>query len=57
MWKALAMLFIRGDELIDYFTEGIFLKQYRFRPRVLYSLKTIALQATSIVLASIVAMM
>jgi hypothetical protein len=56
MWKALAMLFIRGDELIDYFTEGIFLKQYKFRPRVLYSLKTIALQAMSIVLASIVAM-
>ncbi|MCI4436772.1 MAG: hypothetical protein JHC33_08210 [Ignisphaera sp.] len=51
------MLFIRGDELIDYFTEGIFLKQYRFRPRVLYSLKTIALQATSIVLVSIVALL
>ena len=50
-WKTLAMLFIRGEEVVQYFTEGIHLKQYSYKPKVVYSTRVIAIQIILLVVA------
>lgn len=44
-WKMLAILFIRGDELAKGFSEGLIPKYCRFRPSLVYSLKTLSIQS------------
>ncbi|MEM0048634.1 MAG: hypothetical protein QXT53_05010 [Ignisphaera sp.] len=43
-WKTLAMLFVRGDEIVDQFTEGVYLKQFSYMPKPIYSRKTVLAQ-------------
>jgi hypothetical protein len=50
-WKTLAMLFIRGEEVVQYFTEGVYLKQYSYKPKVVYSTRVIAIQIILLVVA------
>ncbi|MDK6028981.1 hypothetical protein QPL79_06355 [Ignisphaera sp. 4213-co] len=45
-WKTLAMLFIRGDEIVTQFSEGVYLKQFRYAPKPIYSRKTVLAQIT-----------
>jgi hypothetical protein len=52
-WKTLAMLFIRGEEMIQYFTEGIYLKQYNYRPKVMYSSRAVAIQILLLSIATL----
>ena len=43
-WKTLAMLFVRGDEIVDQFAEGVYLKQFSYMPKPIYSRKTVLVQ-------------
>jgi len=44
MWKTLAMLFIRSDEIIAFFTEGLYLKRNNINPKLLYKKYTLLMQ-------------
>lgn len=56
-WKTLAMLFVRGDEVIDQFTEGVYLKQFSYDPKPIYSRKTVSAQLTMIITAIAIALL
>ncbi|MEM1541869.1 MAG: hypothetical protein QW101_03120 [Ignisphaera sp.] len=43
-WKTLSILFVRGDEMVEMFSEGIYLKRYSFCPRPIYSTKALLFQ-------------
>uniref|UniRef100_A0A7C2V8R1 Energy-coupling factor transporter transmembrane protein EcfT n=1 Tax=Ignisphaera aggregans TaxID=334771 RepID=A0A7C2V8R1_9CREN len=43
-WKTLAILFIRGDELAKGFSEGLIPKYHRFKPVLIYSLRSLLQQ-------------
>ncbi|MCS7110931.1 MAG: hypothetical protein N3D82_01165 [Ignisphaera sp.] len=45
-WKTLSMLFIRGEEAVQYFTEGTILKYYQFKEtEAIYSRRALILQS------------
>jgi len=44
VWKTLAMLFIRSDEIIAFFTEGLYLKRNNINPKLLYKKYTLLMQ-------------
>lgn len=48
IWKTLAIIVLRGEELAKGFSEGLIPKYRRYRPIVIYSLKAITLQLTVI---------
>ncbi len=43
-WKSLAMSFVRSEEVIQLFSEGLYLKRFNFNPRPIYSRKALAMQ-------------
>ncbi|MEM1526950.1 MAG: hypothetical protein QW775_07420 [Ignisphaera sp.] len=44
IWKTLAIIILRGEELAKGFSEGLIPKYRKYRPIVIYSLRTIAIQ-------------
>ncbi|HIP56621.1 MAG TPA: hypothetical protein EYH02_00910 [Ignisphaera aggregans] len=56
MWRSLAMMFVRCEEVTEMFSEGLYLKRYSFTPRPIYSAKAMVYQTTllSIDLATLV---
>ncbi len=44
VWKTLAILMLRGDELTRGFSEGLMPKYMRFKPSLIYSARTIWIQ-------------
>ena len=51
IWKTLAMMFVRGDEIAEQFTEGIYLKQFSYTPKPIYSKKTVLLETIMAIIA------
>lgn len=49
MWKTLAMLFIRSDEITAFFTEGLYLKRNHINPKLLYKKHTLLVQLILII--------
>lgn len=49
LWKTLAILILRGDEIAKGFSEGLIPKYRRYRSTATYDIKTILLQLTIII--------
>ncbi len=49
-WKSLAMSFVRSEEVIQLFSEGLYLKRFYFSPRPIYSRKALAMQLALVAL-------
>lgn len=48
LWKTLAIVILRGDEIAKGFSEGLIPKYRRYRSKITYDMKTVSLQLTII---------